>query len=446
MSIRIKPKRTNVGGRVPTTSDIEIGEIAVNMVDKKIYTHEPNGTIIELSPTLSDSETRALFSASGDISYNSTTGEFTFTGTSGGTSYTDSDVETYLSGNNTVNIDIDGTLNANRLTVSKDGSSNGRALDAINTEYANSTLVDGTRSLYVDFSVEDSTGVKQLAVFDCGYDTTYGHDFGVYGALDGVTYLKAKKDETQLCGGHFKLKHWPGSGVSLINTDGEDLYFSQKVVAYGGFEVYTGEHTEVDTLEATGNTSLNTLEVTGATTTTGIVNAATHWDDSVTLSRENAGPALNIYQSNATAFADGDKSANILFGKATTGSETKYGGLLDVTIDETNGNTFNISVYHDGNSFSQYNAAQFGALSANLLVGKLTLDASGDDVEISATGDLYLNDNTIVKDDQLVMPSADSTSMPTGEDGGMVMVSNNSYKPAYFDGTDWRYVSDNTTV
>ena len=40
MSNIIKPKRSDVVGKVPTTSDIIDGEIAINSADKKIYTNK----------------------------------------------------------------------------------------------------------------------------------------------------------------------------------------------------------------------------------------------------------------------------------------------------------------------------------------------------------------------------------------------------------------------
>ena len=40
-----------------------------------------------------------------------------------------------------------------------------------------------------------------------------------------------------------------------------------------------------------------------------------------------------------------------------------------------------------------------------------------------------------------------STSMPTTNTNGlMICVSNNNYRPAYWDGSNWRYVHDNSTV
>jgi surface protein len=40
--------RSNVAGKVPTPADLEVGEIAVNFADKKVFTKEPGGTIVEL--------------------------------------------------------------------------------------------------------------------------------------------------------------------------------------------------------------------------------------------------------------------------------------------------------------------------------------------------------------------------------------------------------------
>jgi hypothetical protein len=40
----IKVKRSSVAGKVPTTGDLELGEIAVNTYDGKMYMEKNNGT------------------------------------------------------------------------------------------------------------------------------------------------------------------------------------------------------------------------------------------------------------------------------------------------------------------------------------------------------------------------------------------------------------------
>jgi hypothetical protein len=45
----IKPKRTESAGRVPTTSTLEAGEIAINLADKKLYVRDTSNNILELT-------------------------------------------------------------------------------------------------------------------------------------------------------------------------------------------------------------------------------------------------------------------------------------------------------------------------------------------------------------------------------------------------------------
>jgi len=45
MANRIIPKRSTVAARVPTTGDLEVGEIAINLTDRKIYTRNAGGVV-----------------------------------------------------------------------------------------------------------------------------------------------------------------------------------------------------------------------------------------------------------------------------------------------------------------------------------------------------------------------------------------------------------------
>jgi len=49
MATIIKPKRTTVGGNVPTTAEITTGEIAINLADKKLYVRDTSTNILELT-------------------------------------------------------------------------------------------------------------------------------------------------------------------------------------------------------------------------------------------------------------------------------------------------------------------------------------------------------------------------------------------------------------
>lgn len=60
MASVIKPKRSEIASAVPTTSDLVVGEMAVNTSDKIIYVRDTNNTIVtvanyaDIPPNLED--------------------------------------------------------------------------------------------------------------------------------------------------------------------------------------------------------------------------------------------------------------------------------------------------------------------------------------------------------------------------------------------------------
>jgi hypothetical protein len=48
---KIIPKRSTVAGKIPTTSDLSLGEICVNHADRRLYTRHPNGEVYQLAGT-----------------------------------------------------------------------------------------------------------------------------------------------------------------------------------------------------------------------------------------------------------------------------------------------------------------------------------------------------------------------------------------------------------
>ncbi len=49
MALKIKPKRSSTASQAPTTSNLEAGEIAVNLADKKLYVRDTSNNILELT-------------------------------------------------------------------------------------------------------------------------------------------------------------------------------------------------------------------------------------------------------------------------------------------------------------------------------------------------------------------------------------------------------------
>jgi hypothetical protein len=54
MTKKIIFKKSSVVGKIPTTSDLDVGEIAINLADKAIYTKDVSENIIKLTKDLID--------------------------------------------------------------------------------------------------------------------------------------------------------------------------------------------------------------------------------------------------------------------------------------------------------------------------------------------------------------------------------------------------------
>ena len=59
MAIVIKPKKSETGSAVPGTSDLAIGEMAVNTADQKLYVRNAGGTVVEVANAAGISEATA---------------------------------------------------------------------------------------------------------------------------------------------------------------------------------------------------------------------------------------------------------------------------------------------------------------------------------------------------------------------------------------------------
>ena len=63
MAIVIKPKKSETGSAVPGTSDLEVGEMAVNTVDQKLNVRNSGGTVVEVANAAGVSEATATAKA-----------------------------------------------------------------------------------------------------------------------------------------------------------------------------------------------------------------------------------------------------------------------------------------------------------------------------------------------------------------------------------------------
>ena len=49
MAIKFKPKRTTTASNIPSTANLEAGEIAINLADKKLFVRDTSNNILELT-------------------------------------------------------------------------------------------------------------------------------------------------------------------------------------------------------------------------------------------------------------------------------------------------------------------------------------------------------------------------------------------------------------
>lgn len=64
MAVILKPKRSETASSVPTTSDLAVGEIAINTADSKLYVRDSSDSIVSIGGGLSVTDTDTTVAAS----------------------------------------------------------------------------------------------------------------------------------------------------------------------------------------------------------------------------------------------------------------------------------------------------------------------------------------------------------------------------------------------
>ena len=147
MSTVIKLKRSETGGSTPTTSDLEVGEVAVNTADQKIYMRSSTGIVVVADTATGSGSAGSAFtniavSGQSTVQADSSTDTLTLVGTGLNSITTDASTDTITIG----------TPTSIPFTTSG-GTSTGIALSV-----TAGTLSDAVNSLYLPF--EDSSGTS----------------------------------------------------------------------------------------------------------------------------------------------------------------------------------------------------------------------------------------------------------------------------------------------
>ena len=49
MATKIIHKKSSVAGKVPLATDLEVGELAINLADKKLFSKDSGGNVVEIT-------------------------------------------------------------------------------------------------------------------------------------------------------------------------------------------------------------------------------------------------------------------------------------------------------------------------------------------------------------------------------------------------------------
>ena len=141
MAKKILIKRSSVAGKVPTTSDLEIGELAVNLADKKLYTKR-------LNPDTGEEE---IVSVGG--------------GGSGSVTYKDG---TFTGDGSTTDFEVSGGYPANQIEVFLNGINVTTEVDVSDGQYVkfNEAPNDGDEIYYYFYQLEagGGSGIEKVLV------------------------------------------------------------------------------------------------------------------------------------------------------------------------------------------------------------------------------------------------------------------------------------------
>ena len=64
---KVITKKSTVAGKVPVPADLEIGELAVNTADKKLYTKHNDNAVVQIGTTITISSTAPASPAVNDL-------------------------------------------------------------------------------------------------------------------------------------------------------------------------------------------------------------------------------------------------------------------------------------------------------------------------------------------------------------------------------------------
>ena len=339
MAQLIKLKRTSVEGRKPTTSNLELGELAINTYDGKIYFEKDNGTPSIREIATEDSQ--HFYTTSFDSRYVNLTGDET------------------IAGNKTFsnNITITGNLSVEGTTTTIDSTTVNIGDNILELNYGGSQTTGG---ILIKDGTGDSTVSGSLL-----WDST--NDYWKAGKLGSEEEILLRNTHGVISGsvqvdihnttGYVANEHIDHSTVSIIAGEGLN----------GGGTIASSRTLNVDS--SYKNASLNSFTQSAITVSgNGSTNILPRFSD--THEVENS----KITSTDTLTTFTHSNHGNIIFtvsgsnGELLTVTDSNSGNLLEV--NDTSGiDVFTVSAVGD--------VSASGAITASGITGLTSLNVNG---------------------------------------------------------------------
>ena len=310
MSTVIKVKRSEVASSVPTTSDLAVGEIAVNTQDKKIYVRASGG-VVEVANVVAGG-------ASGDITEVLTA---TGSGLTGGS--------TAGSANLAINVD-DSSLqvSGNTLQVKASGVTNAMLANSGVTINSQSLSLGGSLTLDSDNIGEGSTNlyysnekvddrISVLIQNGTGLSFTYNDSLGTF----TPTVSLSSFDTDNLSEGSTN-KYYTDAQVQAVSIN--NVVEDASPQLGGNLDLNSSNITGTGNIDTTGNLTLTSTD-TGSSAS-----------PELTLERDSASPADADYLGQIKFKGDDDGGSSHVYAKITGKIQDASAGTEDGIIEFAN--------------------------------------------------------------------------------------------------------------
>ena len=384
MSTVIKVKRSETASSVPTTSDLAVGEIAVNTADKKVYVRASGG-VVEVANVVAGG-------GSGDITEVLTA---TGSGLTGGS--------TAGSANLAINVD-DSSLqvSGNTLQVKASGVTNAMLANSGVTLNSQSLSLGGTLTLDTDNIGEGSTNlyytnervddrISALVQNGTGLSWTYNDALNTF----TPTVSLGSFDTDNLSEGSTNLYYTDARAQAVsINNLVEDA----SPQLGGNLDLNSSNITGTGNIDTTGNLTLTSTD-TGSSAS-----------PELTLERDSASPADADYLGQIKFKGDDDGGSSHVYAKITGKIQDASAGTEDGIIEFANvkAGTNTITMRLRSDSLQLLNSTNLSVAGDTTLSGTLNSHTipSGTGT-LALTSDIGSNDFGAVGEH--LLPSVDDT-------------------------------------